>query len=184
MPITLLALSGSLRRDSLNTALLRTAVARAPEDVAITVHPLDDLPMYDGDLEVDGRYPQPVEDLRAALRDSDGLLLAFPEYNWSIPAVIKNAIDWASRGPGSPMDHKPTAMMSAAGSSGGSRAQSHMADVLGHNQAVIVEPALQVPRAGQHIADGRLVSPQYVERLDEVVQALARASTPDRQTAA
>jgi chromate reductase len=89
--------------------------------------------MYDGDVEAMG-LPPFVEALRSAIVRADGLLLACPEYNVSVSGALKNAIDWASRRPGAPLDHEPTALLSAAGASGGARAQRHLRDVLAHNQ--------------------------------------------------
>jgi chromate reductase len=184
MSLTLLGLSGSLRRDSLNTALLRTAVQRAPDDVTVEVHPLGDLPFFDADLEASGGHPA-VDALVAAADQADGLLLAFPEYNWSVPAVLKNAIDWLSRGgAASPLHRMPAALLSAAGGSGGRRAQAHMRDILAHNDVVIVDEALQVARGRDHVVDGRLVSEVHVEQLDRVVEALVGAARARARTAA
>lgn len=182
MPLTLLGLSGSLRRDSLNTALLRTAADRLPADVRLDLHDLRDVPFYDGDLEAAGGHPA-VDALTAAAREADGLLLAFPEYNWSIPAVLKNALDWLSRGgPASPLHRMPTALLSAAGGSGGSRAHAHMRDVLGHNRVAVVDDALNVARGREHVVDGALVTDVHLSQLDRVLASLVRAARAGRES--
>lgn len=184
MSLTLLGLSGSLRRGSLNTALLRTAVDRVPDDVTLNVHPLGDLPFFDADLEAAGGHPM-VEALVAAADQADGLLLAFPEYNWSVPAVLKNAIDWLSRGgAASPLHRMPTAMLSAAGGSGGRRAQAHMRDILAHNEVAIVDESLQVARGREHVVDGRLVSAPHLDQLDRVLRSLVDQARTRARTAA
>jgi chromate reductase, NAD(P)H dehydrogenase (quinone) len=183
-PIVLLGVSGSLRGGSANTALLRTAAELAPDDVEVVVHPLRGLPFYDADLERAHGFPAPVQDLRTAMAQAEGLLLATPEYNWSITAVLKNAIDWASRGPDSPLDRKPAALMSAAGRSGGSRAQRHLRDILGHNQVDVLDTAVQIPLGQQHVADGRLVTGEHrdavaalvVELRDRVLERRAQSA--------
>lgn len=153
-PIRLLGLSGSLRRASYNTALLRTAAATAPAGVEVAVHDLADVPFYHGDVEREQGFPAAVERLRDAVATADGLLLASPEYNFSTTAVLKNAIDWASRPPDAPLDHKPAALLSAAGRSGGRRAQTHLRDILAHNAVDVLEAAVQVAGARNRIVEG------------------------------
>jgi chromate reductase, NAD(P)H dehydrogenase (quinone) len=170
-PLTLVALSGSLRRASVNTALLEAAIELAPADVDVVLHPLRDLPLYDGDVEAAG-MPRAVRRLREAVADADGLLLASPEYNHSTTAVLKNAIDWLSRGPDSPLDHLPVALLSAAGGSGGAGAQAHLRDILAHNRVDLLEGGVQVRRAGDHVVDGRLVSAQHRSAVATHVAAL------------
>ncbi|WP_370326000.1 NADPH-dependent FMN reductase [Euzebya sp.] len=173
MSVRLVGLSGSLRQTSVNTALLRTAADRAPSGVELRIEPLDDLPFYNADLESTG-LPAPVARLHAAVANADGLLLAFPEYNWSVPAVMKNALDWLSRGGvDSPLHRLPVGMMSAAGGSGGRRAQAHMVDVLGHNEADVVGPAVRIARGGQHVVDGRLGEGPWTAEVDALLAALA-----------
>ncbi len=180
-PLTLVALSGSLRRGSTNTALLNAAIALAPAEVRIVRHPLADLPFYDGDLEAAG-MPAPVRRLRDAVAGADGLLLASPEYNHSTTAVLKNAIDWLSRGPDSPLDRLPTALFSAAGGSGGAGAQAHLRDILAHNRVRLLDGGVRVPGARHHVLDGDLVSEEHrasvsahVDGLVELIRQRARA---------
>lgn len=93
---TIIGISGSLRRGSFNTALLRAAVERMPVGSYLRVGKIEAIPLYNGDVEAEG-IPKPVAELKNAIAESDGLLLATPEYNSSIPGVLKNAIDWLSR---------------------------------------------------------------------------------------
>lgn len=119
-----LGISGSLRRDSHNNALLRAAAERLPAGAELIAYDrLAEIPPYDEDVEVRS-VPEPVSDLREAIRDADAVLIATPEYNHSIPGVLKNAIDWASRPPDQPFAGKPCAIIgAAAGMAGSARAQ-------------------------------------------------------------
>ncbi|MCX8999522.1 NAD(P)H-dependent oxidoreductase [Rhizobiaceae bacterium BDR2-2] len=96
--IRIAAISGSLRKASLNTSLLRACIANAPEGTEISVGSLRGIPLYDGDLETAEGLPPAVVALKTLIRETDGLLIVTPEYNNSMPGVLKNAIDWASRG--------------------------------------------------------------------------------------
>src|SRR5687768_7803941 len=115
-----LGISGSLRRDSHNTALLRAAGERLPAGAELEIYQgLADIPPYSEDIdpyggEYDGPAPDPVERLRGLVRDADAILIATPEYNHSIPGQLKNALDWLSRPDGgSPMRGKPVAVIGA-----------------------------------------------------------------------
>jgi len=93
----IIGISGSLRRDSFNTALLRAASSLMPEGAELSVRTIHGIPLYDGDAEAASGVPAVVGELKEAVAAADGLLLATPEYNNSIPGVLKNAIDWMSR---------------------------------------------------------------------------------------
>ncbi len=94
---TIIGISGSLRRGSFNTALLRTAAELVPEGTKLLIESIQDIPLYNGDIEAAEGIPGRVAELKQAISEADGLLLATPEYNNSIPGVLKNAIDWLSR---------------------------------------------------------------------------------------
>lgn len=147
---TICAIAGSLRQASFNRALLRAAVELAPAGMELVVFDrLRDLPHYDGDLEAAG-VPEPVAALRAAIGGADGLLIATPEYNYSIPGVLKNAIDWASRpASASVLAKKPCAIMGASGGPYGTvRGQLALRQsLLCTDTQVLVKPELMVPRA-------------------------------------
>lgn len=128
-PIRVLGLSGSLRRQSLNTALLRAAVELAPAGVSIEIVDLSALPFYNKDID-GADAPAAAVELRARLKAADALLLASPEYNYSIAPVLKNALDWASRPYGqSVLEAKPAALLGVGGGMGTSRAQYHLRQV-------------------------------------------------------
>lgn len=96
---TILGIAGSLRRGSYNLALLEAARAHAPDDCRVEIGSIRGIPLYDGDLEAAEGVPHSVEELKGRIMQADGLLLATPEYNNSVPGVLKNAIDWLSRPP-------------------------------------------------------------------------------------
>jgi NAD(P)H-dependent FMN reductase len=113
---TIVGMSGSLRRDSYNSALLRAAAGLMPEGSQLVIGSIRDVPLYDGDLETQG-IPPAVSTLKDAIAGADGLLLASPEYNNSLPGVLKNAIDWLSRPPADiarVFRNKPVAVMGAS----------------------------------------------------------------------
>ena len=121
--IKVLGISGSLRADSYNTGALRAAQELVPVGMQITIADLSDIPHYDQDMQSQG-VPEAVQTLSEQITQADALLFATPEYNHSIPGVLKNAIDWVSRLNPQPMADKPAALMSAAmGMSGGALGQ-------------------------------------------------------------
>lgn len=112
----IVGISGSLRSGSYNTALLHAAAAEAPEGTELTVETLHGIPLYDADLEADEGIPPRVSELKDAMAEADGLLLATPEYNNSMPGVLKNGVDWLTRPPsdiGKVFRGKPVAVMGA-----------------------------------------------------------------------
>jgi chromate reductase, NAD(P)H dehydrogenase (quinone) len=126
--VKLLGIPGALRKASFNRSLLRAAVSVAPAGVTLEVASIDDIPLYDGDVEAvalaKGGFPAPVARLRAQLAAADALLLVSPEYNQSVPGVLKNALDWLSRA--GPNDEdvckgKPVALIGATPGLGGTR---------------------------------------------------------------
>jgi chromate reductase len=138
-PLNVFALSGSLRKDSFNSAALRACQALAPNGMTIDIYDrLRDLPHYDEDLRTAG-HPPVVEDLRRRVREADALLIATPEYNHSVPGVLKNAIDWASRPPEVPLTRKSVAIFGASsGMLGTIRAQYHLRDIMVFFDALVV----------------------------------------------
>lgn len=126
---TVLGISGSLRLGSYNTALLRAAQELAPADMNIVTTGIEAVPLYNADTQTQG-FPESVLSLAEAVRKSDGVLIATPEYNYSIPGVLKNTIDWLSRVDDQPFATKPIALMGASmGAQGTSRAQYHLRQV-------------------------------------------------------
>lgn len=136
--MNVLGISGSLRRGSYNTMALRAAQKLAPAGMTITITDLRPIPMYDEDVRTAG-LPAPVQALKDQVRAADAILLVTPEYNFSIPGVLKNAIDWLSRPPEQPFDGKPLAIMGASpGPVGTARVQYHLRQVMSALNAFIV----------------------------------------------
>ncbi len=174
-PIRIVALVGSLRRGSFNRSLLRAVQEVAPRGIAIETFSLADVPFYDGDLEAEGD-PTPVRALKSAIAEADAILLVTPEYNRGLPAVSKNAIDWASRPPfDSPLTGKPVLLMGATtGRSATKYALQQAADSLAYAQAVPFEERYGLPRASDRIDDdGRLTDPDTRAELRRLLGAFA-----------
>jgi chromate reductase len=181
--VRILAVSGSLRAGSYNTALARTAAELAPAGVDIELYEgLASLPPYDADLDDRDEAPPSVDELRNRIRAADALLVVTPEYNGSIPGVLKNAIDWASRPKGSaPLQGKTVAIAGATtGNYGAIWAQQDLRKVLGIAGARVTAGEVPVARA-QHAfdADLRLVDATVRERLEAHLVALAAEAAPD-----
>ena len=158
-PIRVLGLSGSLRKDSYNTALLRAAQELAPEGTRIEIYDISSIPMYNEDVRTVG-YPDEVARFRNAVRDADAVLIASPEYNRSVPGVLKNAIDWASRRPDQPFAGKPLAIMGASnGALGAAFANYHLRQIFVFMDARMLNgPEVMIGNAKEKFdGDGRLV---------------------------
>ena len=172
----ILALSGSLRAGSYNTALLHAAAAAAPEGVELAIYDgLKEIPPYDGDDDVPGDQPVTVRRLKEAIADADALLIATPEYNHSIPGVLKNALDWVSRPLAeSPVRNKPAAVISSStGMFGGVWAAAETRKVLGALGARVLEDTVTLPKAHDRLAGG--VDEVLAAELRAVVHAVAAA---------
>lgn len=130
--LNMLTICGSLRKGSHNRILMNALPALAPATMKLTESPsIRDIPHYDGDAQTAQGFPASVTALAEAIRAADGVIIVTPEYNWSVPGTLKNAIDWLSRMPNQPFKDKPTAIQSASGGLlGGSRMQYHLRQVL------------------------------------------------------
>lgn len=170
-----LGISGSLRRDSLNSALLRAAAERLPAGAELEVFGrLAEIPPFSEDAELEPA-PDAVRELREAIRGADAVLIATPEYNHSLPGQLKNALDWASRPAGqSALTGKPAAAIGASkGMFGAVWAQAELRKVLGAMGGRVVEAELPVAQAHEHLVDGRLeLEPGQAERLEEILTEL------------
>jgi chromate reductase len=176
-----LGISGSLRRDSHNSALLRAAAERLPAGAElIPFERLGEIPPYDEDVEVEG-VPEVVRDLREAIRGADAVLIATPEYNHSIPGQLKNALDWASRPAGkSALNGTPTATIGAStGMFGAVWAQAELRKVLGAMGGRVLEAELPVAHAAELRNGNQLkLEPNQSEQLTEILSELIAAAEP------
>lgn len=175
-PVRVLGIAGSLRQGSYNKMLLRAAAELRPPGMELTIFErLADVPPYNGDLDV-GEGPEPVRALRQALAGAEALLIATPEYNYSVPGVLKNAIDWASRPPAtSPLRGMPAAIMGASGGmSGTMRAQLALRQTFVFTQTYALQgPEVVVSRAAEKFdATGRLVDEKTRDILKQHLAAL------------
>ena len=175
----ILAISGSLRAGSYNTALTRAVADVAPAGVEVELYGrLGELPPFDADLE--GAEPEPVRDLRERIADADAVLIVTPEYNGSIPGALKNAIDWASRPRGeAALLNKTVAVAGAStGQYGALWAQQDLRRVLGVAGARVVCPDLPVSRVHDTCAEDGGPSELVTERLRTHVAELVREAAP------
>ena len=185
----ILALSGSLRRESFNTALAHAARELAPDGLEIEVYDgLGLLPHYDQDLDhEDVETPEPVAELRRRIEDADALLLITPEYNGSTTGVLKNAIDWASaRHRGSWLRNKTVAVAGATtGQYGAIWAQQDLKRILGIAGARVVGGELPVSTAHERFdAHGRITDPLLAKRVRDHVELLVQEAQPVSAAAA
>ena len=183
----ILAIPGSVRRDSHNARLLRYVAERAPEGVEIEVwEALKSIPPYDEDD--DGSFPPaPVTELREAIAGADGLLFATPEYNGSVPGVLKNAIDWASRPRATtPLQNKPAAVIGATtGAFGAVWAQAELRKVLATAGARVIDTELPVAKVHEAFDEfGNLSIDAHHEQIDNLLGALTAEVAAGRQLAA
>jgi chromate reductase len=173
-PRHVLGISGSLRQDSYNSALLRAAEELLPPGMTLEIFDLAPLPMFNPDFEKP--FPEEVLAFHTKLAQADALLIATPEYNSSISGALKNAIDWASRSPNQPLKDKPVAIMGAStGNFGTLRAQMHLRQILTHVGALpLAKPEVLVARAGQAFdAHGNLVDEAARGFLRDLLSGLA-----------
>ena len=179
MAKTVVGISGSLRNGSLNSLLLRAAQELAPADVEVEIVSIRDVPLYDGDVELEHGIPAPVQALKDRVAGASGLLLATPEYNNSIPGVLKNAIDWMSRPPADiarVFGNRPVALMGATMGQGGTAlAQAAWLPVLRtlgtrpwFGRSILVSGAHKV-----FDGDGRLADEKLRERIAAFVAGFA-----------
>lgn len=168
-------IAGSLRAGSYNRALLRAATEMLPAGVTLETGEIRDIPLYDADLQAQGDPPA-VALLKQRIEEADAFLIATPEYNYSIPGVLKNALDWASRPPKTCcLRQKPIGIMGCSGGESGTmRGQLALRQMFVFTDSyAMLQPELRVPRAGTSFdADGNLIDEQVRERLGLFLNAL------------
>jgi chromate reductase len=186
-PITVLGIAGSLRRGSFNRMLLTAAAHHLPPGARLRVWDgLADVPPFDEDAEA-GPVPAAVAALRAAVAAADALLVATPEYNGSLPGVLKNAVDWASRPyEAAVLSGTPAAVLGAGpGPSGAAGAQADLIRVLGRAGAVVRGGPLPVPEAMRAFDQrGRLRDPEHRAALSTLLAALCTVDPAEQGAAA
>jgi chromate reductase, NAD(P)H dehydrogenase (quinone) len=182
--IKVLAFAGSLRKGSYNKALIRAAVEVAPENVAIEVFDLEGLPLFNQEFEADP--PQRVKEFKDKIRTADALLIAIPEYNYSVSGVLKNAIDCVSRPRAdTPLEGKPVAIMSASsGRFGGARAQYHLRQsFIFLNMQPINNPEVMLSDAIHNVdANGKVTNEQTRQLIRQLLEALVVWTIKLKQT--
>jgi len=182
-PITILGIAGSLRRQSYNRSALRAAKQLAPEGVTIDIFELEGIPAFNEDQETNP--PAQVVDLKKRIRAEDALLFVTPEYNYSVPGVLKNAIDWASRPYGdSAWSGKPAAIMGASiGNIATARAQYHLRQICVFlNVFPLNQPEVMIGNASQRFdAEGNLTDESTREHIRKLLQSLVQWTERLRQ---
>jgi chromate reductase len=171
--LRILGIAGSLRRGSFNAAALQAAQRLAPTGLTIEIADISGIPLYNEDVRAAG-FPPSVEELRGRIKAADGLLIVTPEYNYSLPGVLKNAIDWASRPPEQPFAGKPIGIMGASvGALGTARAQYHLRQVFVFLDGLIMNrPEVMIPAAAQKFNDqGELTDGQTRDLLSAYLVA-------------
>ena len=169
--LDVVGLCGSLRRASLNLAALRLAGELMPASMALSIVPWRDVPVFDGDVFAQG-LPPPVAALRERIRRADAVLIATPEYNFSVPGGLKNVLDWTSRGEDQPWAHKPVALLTASpGPLGGARVQYDLRRILGQLWGhVLPRPEVFIGNAASKFdAQGRLTDETTRKFLSELL---------------
>ena len=172
--LKIVAFTGSLRRGSFNKSALRAAQKLAPEGASVEIVDLSLLPFFNEDLEAEG-VPVEVEEFKAKIAAADALLICTPEYNYSIPPVLKNALDWASRGSDAPVNGKPLAIMSASpGMLGGARVQYHLRQVcVSLNLKVLNRPEVFIASANTKFDENGNLTDDYSQKaIIRLLQAL------------
>ena len=173
-PVRILGIAGSLRRESYNRAALRAATQLAPEGASIETFELDGIPGFNQDEEQNP--PAKVTELKKRIREADAILIVTPEYNYSIPGVLKNAIDWASRPYGdSAWNGKPAAIMGASvGMIGTARAQYHLRQMMVFlNMFPVNQPEVMIGNASERFdAQGNLTDEATKEFIRQLLQNL------------
>jgi chromate reductase len=172
--VRLAGISGSLRRNSNNTAILQTLQERLEADVELSLLPLDSLPLYNSDLE-GAELPAAVAEFKAAVQAADGLVLCSPEYNFGTSGVLKNALDWASRpANASPLKGKPVLIMSSSPAfTGGLRAQAQLREAFASTLSrVVVHPPVVIAGVHEKVKEGRLVDESNIKFALDAIAAL------------
>jgi chromate reductase, NAD(P)H dehydrogenase (quinone) len=157
--IKVVALSGSLRADSMTTQMRNTLPELAPEGMVIEIIEIHDIPLFNEDLRVDGVSPEPVRRICGAIGAADGLVICSPEYNRSVPGVLKMVTDWASTEPGAPLSRKPVSILTqSSGTRGGNLSHYAWRQILSViNADAVLGPDVSIGTMQDKLEGGRVV---------------------------
>lgn len=178
--MNIVGIAGSLRRGSFNAAVLRALPELAPDLMTIDTERsmIGEFPLYNADVQNEQGFPAPVEALGDRIRAADGVVIVTPEYNYSVPGVLKNAIDWLSRLSDQPFKGKPVALLSASPSLlGGARAQYHLRQTMVFVEALVMtKPEIFITQASGKIdeASGRLTDEQTRDLIGKQLAAFGQ----------
>jgi chromate reductase len=175
-PLKFVTLVGSLRKDSLNATVARALPQLAPANVEIApLGSIGDFPLYNADVQEAQGFPDAVLKMASMIAEADGLIIVSPEYNYSVPGVLKNALDWLSRVSPQPLVGKPVMIESASpGVIGGARMQYHLRQILVFFDAkVLNKPEAMIGQAMGKISEGKLTDAATREFLGKQLQAFA-----------
>ena len=183
--IHIVGFTGSLRKQSLNQAALREAQGLLPEDAELEIIPLNNIPLFNQDYEYN--EPEPVRILKDKIRKTDALFIVTPEFNYSIPGVLKNAIDWISWPFAMcPMTGKPAAIMGVGGRIGTARAQLHLRQILAYlDVPALTKPEIFIINGWEKFdSEGHLVDEQSRQLMRTLLEKLVKAAKEAREKAA
>lgn len=177
-PLKIVTLLGSLRQGSYNAMIARALPQLAPEGMTIDALPsIRDIPLYDAYLQQEEGFPATVDTLAARIREADGVIIVTPEYNYSVPGGLKNAIDWLSRVPNQPLAGKPVAIQtSSMGAIGGARCQYHLRQILVFLDAMVLNKPEFMGGAIQNKVDeqaGKVIEQGTLEHLAKQLAAFS-----------
>jgi chromate reductase len=175
--LNVLVICGSLRKGSFNASVARALPALAPPQMTLTTAPsFGGFPLFNADMKDASGFPPDVNDWASAIRNADGVVIVSPEYNWSIPGGLKNAIDWVSRMPEVPFKDKPVALQSASGGPlGASRMQYHLRQTLVSIDAVMFgKPEIFVSFADKKIVNGELTDQPTRDIIKKQLEGFAK----------
>jgi chromate reductase len=174
-PTTILAIAGSLREESLNKAAAAAAVANTPPGIDVQLAGIGDIPLYNEDVQAE-EIPEAVTELGRRIAAADAILFVTPEYNYSVPGVLKNAIDWVSRLSPQPFAGKPAGIMGVSpGNLGTARAQYHLRQIgVFLDLHFLNKPEVMIGQSGTKFdAEGRLTDEDTLNRIQALLAALA-----------
>lgn len=173
----IIGITGSLRKNSTNSGLLRAALPLLPDNLELEIADISGLPNYNGDVDSAGP-PEVVVKLCEKIKNADGLLISTPEYNYSIPGFLKNVIDWVSRSPLKPFNEKPLAIMGATGGlvGGTARAQIHLRGIAVYvNMIPMNKPELLIANSREKFdSDGNLTDEKTLQHLKIFLESFSK----------